>query len=229
MKDLCAYTKNVDMANSTLLTLLNRSSALPGFGLLDGPPGVGKTTATIRLLNSIPNGIYIRAVRLETTSTFLDQLLKELGERDIPRAKRARLDKAVDALSQNPRVLFIDEADYYMGQPDILETIRDIQDLTDCTIMLIGMNKIAKKIATIPQLDSRIRQRYEFQPADLEDLQIIVETLFEEGIKVGDTLLRKVIRDTGGNLRNAAAMLEEIEKQAIVSGLDFIDMEHWQR
>lgn len=227
MKYITAYTKNVAQASILFEALINRSPAVPGFGLMDGRPGLGKTFATLRLINSIDNGIYIRAVRLETPSTFLDRLLKELEVRERPRSRMVRFEKVVDALSFEPRVLFVDEADYYMDHPDLLEMLRDIHDLTGTTVVLVGMDKIARKISLLPQLDSRISQRYEFQPADIDDLSTMVHELFEDNIRVSDALLRKVLNETKGNYRLSAIALENIERKAQVDGLDLIDVQHW--
>ncbi len=224
MKYHTAYTKNVAQATGIFTSLLQRSPAVPGFGLIDGRPGLGKTFATIKLLNSVENGVYIRAVALDSAATFLDRLLKELSVRDRPRAKMARFEKVLEALNDYPRVVFIDEADYYMDKPELLETLRDIHDMTGIAIILVGMDKIARKISKLPQLDSRISQRYEFQPADLEDMQIMVKELFEHGISVGDSLLRKVINETHGNYRLAAIALENIERKAKVDGIKHIDV-----
>ena len=222
MKYKTAYTKNVANASVLFNALIQRSQAVPGFGLIDGRPGLGKTFATIKLLNSIDNGIYIRAVALDSVATFLQRLLKELYIRDVPRAKMARFEKVVEALSFEDRVIFIDEADYYMDKPELLETLRDIHDVTNCTVILVGMDKIARKISALPQLDSRISQRYEFEPADLDDLKVMVQELFEDGITVSDGLLRKVINETGGNYRLSTIALENIERKAKVDGLKHI-------
>lgn len=90
MKYVTAYTKNVAQASILFEALINRSPAVPGFALFDGRPGLGKTFATLRLINSIENGVYIRAVALETPATFLDRLLRELSIRDRPRAQKWR-------------------------------------------------------------------------------------------------------------------------------------------
>ncbi|EGU44693.1 prophage MuSo1, DNA transposition protein, putative [Vibrio ichthyoenteri ATCC 700023] len=227
MKYTIAYTENVAQANILLTKLLTRSPAVPGIGLMDGRPGLGKTFATLKLLNNIDNGIYLRAVRLETASTFLERLLKELSIRECPRSKMAKFERAVDALAVEPRVIFLDEADYYMDQPELLEMIRDIHDLTNTPIILVGMDKIARKVAGLPQLDSRISARYEFQPATIDDLQIMVRDLFEDGIKVADDLLRRVLIETKGNYRFTAIALETIERKAQVDDVQKIDSTHW--
>lgn len=227
MKHITAYTRNVAQASVLFEALINRSPAVPGFGLMDGRPGLGKTFATLKLINSIDNGIYIRAVKLETPTTFLERLLKELSILDRPRSRMGKYERVVDALSMEQYVVFIDEADYYMDQPELLDVLRDIHDMTSTTVILVGMDKIARKIATLPQLDSRISQRFEFQPADLNDLQIMVEECFENGIQVKDDLLRKVLMETKGNYRLSAIALENIERKAKVDGLNTITGEHW--
>lgn len=222
MKYLTAFTKNVAEASILFHALLDRSPAVPGFALMDGRPGLGKTFATLKLLNSIDNGVYIRAVALDSPSTFLDRLLKELNVRDIPRARMGKYENVVEELMREPRVIFIDEADYYMDKPSLLETLRDIHDMTSVAVVLVGMDKIARKISLLPQLDSRISQRFEFQPADLNDLQIMVQELFEDDISVGDDLLRKVINATQGNYRLSTIALENIERKAKVDGIQHI-------
>lgn len=227
MKYTIAYTENVAQASILLSQLVSRSPAVPGIGLMDGRPGLGKTMATLKLLNNLDNGVYLRAVRLETPTTYLDRLLKELGVRECPRSRMAKFEKVVDVLSREPRVIFLDEADYYMDQPELLETIRDIHDLTNTAIILVGMDKIARKVAGLPQLDSRISARYEFQPAAIDDLRAMVRDLFEDGIEVADDLLRRVLTETGGSYRLAAIALENIERKAQVDGVARIDLALW--
>ncbi|MDO6542787.1 AAA family ATPase [Photobacterium sanguinicancri] len=228
MKYTIAYTENVAQASILLSQLTSsRSPAVPAIGLMDGRPGLGKTMATLKLLNNIENGVYLRAVRLETPGSFLDRLLKELGIRDRPRNKMVKFERVVDALSMEPKVIFLDEADYYMDQPDLLEMIRDIHDLTDTVIILVGMDKIARKVKMLPQLDSRISARYEFQPAAIEDLQVMVRDLLEDGIEVADDLLRRVLLETHGSYRLSAIALETIERKAQVDGVQLIDLAHW--
>ena len=227
MKYKVAYTENVAQANILLTKLITRSPAVPGIGLMDGRPGLGKTFATLKLLNNIDNGVYLRAVRLETPSTFLERLLKELSIRDCPRSKMDKFNKVVDALAMEQKVIFLDEADYYMDQPELLEMIRDIHDLTSTPIILVGMDKIARKVAGLPQLDSRISARYEFQPANIEDLQIMVHELFEDEITVADDLLRRVLMETNGNYRFTAIALETIERKAQVDNIQHINSDHW--
>ncbi|MGF1727179.1 AAA family ATPase [Photobacterium nomapromontoriensis] len=227
MKYTIAYTENVAQASILLSQLLSRSPAVPSIGLMDGRPGLGKTMATLKLLNNIDNGVYLRAVRLETPATFLDRLLKELSIRDRPRNKMAKFEKVVDALTMEPRVIFLDEADYYMDQPELLEMIRDIHDLTDTVIILVGMDKIARKVANLPQLDSRISARYEFQSAAIDDLQVMVNELLEDGIEVANDLLRRVLLETNGSYRLCAIALETIERKAQVDGVKLLDSDSW--
>lgn len=227
MKQVTAYTENVAQATVIFEALVNRSPNVPGIGLLDGKAGYGKTFATIKLHNSMEDSIHLRAVRLDTATTFLDRLAKELSIKDIPRSRMGKFECVVDELAQRDYVLFIDEADYYMGQPELLEIVRDLHDMARTTIILVGMDQIARRVARLPQLDSRISQRYEFQPATVDDLMVVAESAFEYQVEVARDLLARIVTRRQGVLRYCVIDLEKVEARARTEGVMVADLKWW--
>ncbi len=98
MKHKIVEVKNMIKTEQLLDNLLNRSSIVPGIGLIHGPSGFGKTTAVEWLFNQDEvNGIYVRCYKADTVTSLLEQIAKEIG---IPQRHnlRAQVDGIVEAV-----------------------------------------------------------------------------------------------------------------------------------
>ena len=139
MKHKIVEVKNMIKTEQLLDNLLNRSSIVPGIGLIHGPSGFGKTTAVEWLFNQDEvNGIYVRCYKADTVTSLLEQIAKEIG---IPQRHnlRAQVDSIVEAVRAEELAIFVDEADYVVGNARIMETLRDIYDATEQPLILVGM------------------------------------------------------------------------------------------
>src|SRR5690606_1482571 len=85
----------------------------------------------------------------------------------------------VSELAMGGRPLFVDEADYFVHNTKMLETLRDIHDLSQSPVILIGMAGIEKKLVHRLQFANRIYQAVEFLPADYEDARVLSDTVCE--------------------------------------------------
>lgn len=82
--------------------------------------------------------------------------------------------------------IFVDEADYVVGNARIMETLRDIYDAPN-SLILVGMEEIARRISQRKQLFNRISQWIEFKPADLDDVSLIASEMLE--VDVGGVMM----------------------------------------
>ena len=207
MKHETARTKNVAKFLISVKNLSERSPGVEGMGLLWGRPGEGKSTV-IAYAVRMNNGVFLRANSCWSVTTMLGALSNELR---LPALHyRARmLTAAVEALAANPRPVFIDEADYLLRGPQMLDTLRDLYDLSGVPVVLIGMEDMAIKVQAVPKLARRITQWVEFKGVDLVDARVLCDTVCE--IAVADDLLQKAHDAANGNVGRMVTALAKIE------------------
>lgn len=82
-------------------------------------------------------------------------------------------------LKQEPKIIIVDEADYLIGNKNVIEILRDIQDNSGTPIVLVGMGMMDKKIARFKHFEDRIYQKLKFEHFNQEDIREILEQLTE--------------------------------------------------
>jgi DNA transposition AAA+ family ATPase len=223
-------SKIVPVTNVTRLAeagdaLLNRAPGMPGMGLCWGDSGLGKTTATAWLATR-QHGVFVRAMATSTPTSLLETICRELNI-----ASRARVAQTVEAivgrLAETNRPLFVDEADYVVQQQRLVDTLRDLHDLSRVPVILIGMKGIDRRISLSPQLSGRMAQWVEFKPASLQDARVLATQLCE--IEVADDLVRDLHAKASGSVRNIVVGLGRIEQTARNRGAKVIDLREWGR
>lgn len=205
--------------------LLNRAPGMPGMGLTWGPTGLGKTTATAWLATR-QHGVFIRAMATSTPTSLLETICRELNI-----AARARVAQTVEAivgkLAETGRPLFVDEADYVVSQSRLIDTLRDLHDLSSVPVILIGMAGIDRKISLSPQLAGRVAQWVEFKPSTLEDAKRLAADLCE--VTVSDDLVADLHARAAGSVRNIVVGLGRIEQFARSRGAAAVALSDWPR
>lgn len=221
-------TKTVGISNIVRLAeagkaLLTSATGLPRMGLVYSESGYGKTTA-LAWLATRQNGVFVRALATTTPSSLLESICKELCI-----AKRQKnvsaVEDIVQALWTNNRPLFIDEADYLISHAKLIETLRDIGDLAQTPVILIGMKGIERRITERPQLYNRIAQWVEFQAATIDDTKLLAKELAEVEIK--EDLVRQLHQQSTGVVRLIVIGLARIEQVARSAGLTKIGLAEW--
>jgi len=222
MKHKIVEVKNMLKTEQLLDNLLNRSSIVPGIGLIHGPSGFGKTTAVQWLFNQDEvSGIFIRCYKADTVTSLLEQIAKEIGIQQR-HGLRGMVDGIVEAVREQELCLFIDECDHVVGNARIMETLRDIYDATEQPLILVGMEEIARRISQRKQLFNRISQWIEFKPADLEDVRLIASQMLEVDVEIDEALLELICRRANGVVRVITTALDKVEKRAMANGASFI-------
>jgi len=192
-------------------------------GLLWGEPGQGKSTALAYVVNAM-DGIYVRAVGAWTVTSMLGQICHEIGGRRLLR-RADMIDHIVEQLAKKPRPLFVDEADYLFRQFEMVDSLRDIYDMSGCPVVLCGMEDIARRIQAHGRFARRITQWVEFQAIDQLDARTVANDLCEVG--VADCLLRHLHAESRGNIGRMVIGLSKIERMAKASGLSTVTRDAW--
>lgn len=223
MRHKLAPVKNVANAQGAFETLQQRDLGIPGMMLIHGDPGYGKTTAVTWLINQV-NGVFVRANATWTPSAMLGSIMHELGALPLHRTS-AMLDFIATRLNETRRPLFVDEANYLSGNKRMLETLRDIHDLTDVPVVMAGAENIERKVIHHAQLARRISQWVEFKRADIEDAIILAETVCE--VDLADDLLALLHKQAKGSMGLMTVGLARIEAFARSNDLATVNASQW--
>ncbi|EKO3777769.1 ATP-binding protein [Vibrio metschnikovii] len=225
MKHKIIPVKNVARLASAYQALESRPLNTPGMGLVWGDTGRGKTTATTWLINRC-NGIYVRALALWNASSMLRAIAEEL-DLDTKGTRTALEVRVIERLAETQRPLFVDEADHIVGNEQMMETLRDIHDLSTVPVIMIGMGQMRKKVARYAQLENRIMHWVEFSACDHEDAVTLSRGMCD--VEVEEDLLNELIEMTRGEIRRLVVGLAQIEDEAKVQGLSKIGKSQFKR
>lgn len=218
MRNVFVETENVGRFNGALKVLERRGAAESCLMVVDGLPGLGKTTALYRWAAGT-QAIFLRAKREWDAGWFLDDLLSALS---IQRrhAFKDRFRQATEALAlrqsdftiqKRTFALVIDEADHFSRSQRVMETIRDLSDSMDLVTVLVGMGRIRHNLTAFPQISSRIgSNRVEFLPLTLGDVTKVIGELSE--VPVDEALAGFVHQISGGFTREIKETIAIIER-----------------
>jgi DNA transposition AAA+ family ATPase len=217
--------RNVMRLNEAGKALVTRSPGTPGMGALYGATGYGKTTAVSWWINQF-NGVYVRAMAMWTPSSMLNAILRELDS--VPEASSCarQVEQIVERLTMTQRPLILDEADYIIENKKMTETLRDLHDMANVPVILVGMAGLEKKISLRQQLSGRIAQWVSFLPADLADARMLADETLK--VVVEDDLLAKLHKAAGGSIRLIVVGLARIESFAKANSLSSVKVADWK-
>ena len=223
MKHDMAMTKELNQFVRSVEDLTNRPHGTEGCGLLWGEPGTGKTTATAWVANQY-DAVFVRALGCWTVTSMLGALCTELGSHRMCR-RSDMVEYICKNLAEKPRPIFIDEADYLFRQEDMMDSIRDIYDISGAPVILIGMEEIARKIQQHGRFARRITQWIEFKGLDLSDTALVAARCCE--CVVGEDLLEFLHRESRGNIGRVIIGLARIETMAKTNRLASVGLAAW--
>ena len=187
--------------------------------ICDGQPGLGKTTVLARWAAQ-QHCVYLRAKAEWSAYWFLRELLSELGEA-APHGRQKRFEAALAALGARAQAadmaerefaVVIDEADHIAKVAKLVETIRDLADISCVPFVLVGMGSIRDSLKRFPQTMSRVSRYVRFETADLDDVRAFFRGKSE--VPIADDLAAFVLRATGGYNREILEAIKSIENQA---------------
>lgn len=187
--------------------------------LLTGPAGLGKSETVDRFAMDT-NAIYLRAKETWTKRGLLAEMADclKLSTSGNNQEIQARIIGHV-AARQTPIV--IDEAEFTVRTTaSILECVRDISDLTEVLVVLVGMETIESRIARYPQISSRIAQVVHFRPLTEQDVRLTALQLAE--VKIAEDAVAELHRQSEGRMRLVMNGIATVERLAKANGLSEI-------
>ena len=201
-----ANINNLSLVAIAMERLMNRPDGLPGLGVLYGPSGYGKTTATVAVANST-QAYYVQLRSAWSKKTLLEKICFEMG---IPAAKTtaANLDVICEQLAASQRPLILDEADYLVAKAGMVELVRDIYEGSQSPIMLVGEEMLPNKLKKYERFHGRVLNWLPAQPVSAEDA----------------ALLAHIVDIAHGSVRRVTVNLVNLAEAAAVAGVDTLDM-----
>lgn len=217
MKNVFVETGNVRRFLAALSALEGRGAEEACLIVIDGAPGLGKTT-TLKHWVAQTGSIYLRAKKEWSPSWFLAELLETLRVHP-PHSFQKKYAKALEelatrqgaaAMSRRSFGLVIDEADHVSTKSAILETIRDISDIIELPTILVGMGRVNDNLARFPQVSSRVSQKVRFEKAGTDDVRALIRHRCE--VAAADDLVEFVTTVTQGYNREVLEAIANIER-----------------
>lgn len=219
MRDTYVETSNVRRFMGALKTLDERGAIEACMVVVDGKPGLGKTTTLSRWVAQT-GSIYLRAQKGWDYSWFIQDLLTELSvSYQQIRGKRERFARVLQelqiraeqaALEDKVFGLVIDECDLVSNRAEIMEAIRGISDIQFMPTILVGMGRLRDNLRRFPQIESRAPNKVEFQPAAIEDVTALIRGRCE--VPVAPDLVAFVHRLSKGYNREILDAIANIER-----------------
>ncbi len=216
MKNVFAVTSNAQRFMGALTALHHRGASEASWVLLTGLPGLGKTEL-VEWWALTHDAVYLRAKAAWAPRAAQIELAEKLGI--APSRSNAELfGQILSSLGRNPTPIVIDEIEHCLRDAKVLEVFRDLSDLLEIPIVIVGMDAVRTQIQRHEQISSRIHQVVDFLPATPADVRIMAETLVELPMQWHDDLIEKICVESDGRYRLIMDALAAIERVAKRSG-----------
>ncbi len=212
-------TKNVGAFRRSIDNLNNRDSNQPGFMVVEGESGRGKSQAAINW-HSKNESVFLRAWEGLSQSAFLKSLaLAATGDSAHGSYRSKQL--VVEYLEIDPKPIIVDEAD----RLDIrrIEDLRDINEATDVPVILIGEEGFYAKLKSRKRIHSRVAELVYFQPVSSED--VILYGNQAADLKISPEAANALTVETHGSFRLVHNFVSKLESFARANNRKEIDMD----
>ena len=219
---------NVAIMQELVGRLKNRKPDLPGIGCFYGYSGYGKTIATTYAANKLDiHAVYVEVQWTWTKKKFMEMLLRELtpGVKYGSRPVYDLTEIAAERLMLGRMILFVDEADHMIDK-GYVEIIRDLYNVANTPIILIGEENLPTKLERFERLHNRMARPAAAQPCSLDDAHHLAR-LCADKVQIEGDLLRRLIEDVAGCTRRVVSNIDDIQEEALKQGWDKVDAKTW--
>lgn len=191
--------------------------------LVTGPAGLGKSETVDRFAMDT-NAIYLRAKETWTKRGLLTEMADCLKLSNSGRNQEVQA-RIIGHVAARQTPIVIDEAEFTVRTTaSILECVRDISDLTEVLVVLVGMETIESRIARYPQISSRVAQVVHFAPLTEQDVLLTARQLAE--VNIGTDVVSELHRQSEGRMRLVMNGIAAIERLAKTNGLNEVRADH---
>jgi len=219
MKNVFVQTANVKMFSAVAGDLVRQDAGVPGMALIYGKRGLGKTKTAIWYAAREAN-VYVRAKRKWTATWLMEELCVELQLAPV-RSFRVMFQEICATLISEPKLIIIDEVDLISA--DVLETIRDVHDITGTPIILVGMEKVKQRLMRFAALYDRLLYVRKFGALSTNDIQLATSELLDN-VEVDPDVLEMIREKTNGNFRKSIVWMKSLERGAKANNIPRVTM-----
>lgn len=223
MKPVFVKTNNYQRFQEGLAAVEGRGAQESSLLLVTGEAGYGKSETVDQW--AIQSGAaYLRAKTHWTPKVFLTELAGNL--KVDPSGKSNDIFARVSGyIGRNQTPIVIDEVDHCLrDNASVLEAVRDLSDLTEVVVVLVGMEKVQAKISKFLQISSRIAHVVTFGPATIEDVVMTCQQKCD--VKVSSDLAAEIHRQSKGRMREIMNAIAMIEREASLNSLTEISLKN---
>lgn len=216
---------NVGLGVRAMERVINRNPTLPGIATFTGPSGLGKSFTASYLANRF-KAYYVECKSTWTRKDFLLAVLQEMG---IPPAgsNTNLLNLIGEELTLSQRPLIVDEMNY-MVKKKAVEVVQDIFEISGAPILLIGEEYLVKRLEKWERFHNRILDPVFAVEASIHDAQELAK-IYARGITIDAPLLKKLHKDSNGNVRRICVNLDSIREYCVTQGISKISAEQWKK
>lgn len=212
MKTKFVQTSNVSRFLTAVAALDDRAAPEACMALIQGQAGLGKTR-TARWWAMQSDAIMLRIQESMTPTWLLKDLVTELGEQ-VPASRVEKLfQQVVGIMARNPRPIVVDEAERAIKNIAILENLRDLSDLMEMPVILVGREYTWGQLKRHTQIKTRISSSADFEKATIEDIRLLATELCE--VKVADDVIQIINDQSEGYVREILKALKNAERIAM--------------
>ncbi len=218
MKKTFVKTKNVKKFVALMEELQKLPSNIPKFALVYGEHGLGKSHSIIWWATR-NDAIYVRANNEMTQNALMKAIVEELGYR--PKfLMQDNYNLIIKHLKSEPKIIIVDEVDYLVGNKNVIESLRDIQDNVGSPIVLVGMGMIDKKIARFKHFEDRLFKKLKFEQFNKDDIWEIITQLTD--LSFSDEAITYLSTRTN-QFRQLVKLINQIEKLSQTNQIEELD------
>lgn len=179
--------------------------------LVQGDAGHGKsnTGAWWGVKN---DATFVRLKARPTPHWVLADLAFELQIVDPQRSREKLFAQIMTVLAKEQRPIVIDEAESALHDIAVLETLRDLTDLANVPLVLLGREYLLQRLQRHAHIRSRISSVVTFGPIDAGDVRRCFDEMCE--LPVADDLINAVTDQSEGRIREVLNAIANIERWA---------------
>lgn len=209
MKHKFVQTSNVTRFLAATDAVQDPGASEACFMLVDGDAGFGKSECgqwwAVR-----NGGVFLRVKAACTPFWILSDLVTELGEPARAHSCEKLFNHAIELLIKDPRPIVVDEVESALHDIRVLETLRDVSDLVEVPVIMLGREHVWAAIRKHNHFRSRISARASFGKATFQDVERLVSELCE--VPVAADLIKRIEAESEGRVREIVKAIKNVER-----------------